>query len=146
MEITQMYIKMGKNKTPNSCYNYTMEYSSTMTRKQLSKQATTQKIQREKKQKKNKRICPFSKRKKRKCQSFSRVQLFATPWNVACQATLSMEFSRQECWSGQRFSSAGDLPNPGIETRSPTQPADSLLSEPPGNQAQKNKYYMTLFI
>ena len=40
--------------------------------------------------------------------------------------------SRQEYWSGQPFTSPGDLPNPGIEPRSPTLWADSLLSEPPG--------------
>ena len=37
---------------------------------------------------------------------------------VAHQALLSMEFSRQECWSGLPFPSAGDLPDPGIEPRS----------------------------
>ena len=42
-----------------------------------------------------------------------------------------MEFSRQECWSGLPFLSPGDLPNPGIEPRSPTLQADSLPSEPP---------------
>ena len=41
-----------------------------------------------------------------------------------------MDFSRQEYWSG--FSSTGDLPNPGIEPRSPTLQVDSLPSEPPG--------------
>ena len=43
----------------------------------------------------------------------------ATPWTVACQAHLSMEFLRQECWSGLPFSSPGHLLNPGIEPRSP---------------------------
>ena len=38
---------------------------------------------------------------------------------------------QEEYWSGQSFSSPGDLPNPGIETRSPALQADSLLSEPP---------------
>ena len=42
-----------------------------------------------------------------------------TPWTVALQAPLSVEFSRQESWSGFPFSSLGDLPNPGIELRSP---------------------------
>ena len=46
---------------------------------------------------------------------FSCVQLFATPWTVACQALLSMEFSRQEYWSGLPCPSPGDLPNPGIK-------------------------------
>ena len=44
----------------------------------------------------------------------------------------SLEFSRPECWSGQPFPSPGNLPNPGIEPRSPTWQADSLPSEPTG--------------
>ena len=43
----------------------------------------------------------------------------ATPWTVACQAPLSMGFSRQEYWSGLLFPSPGNLPDPGIELRSP---------------------------
>ena len=43
-----------------------------------------------------------------------------------------MGFSRQEYWSGLPFPSAGDLPDPGIEPRSPTLEADTLTSEPPG--------------
>ena len=46
---------------------------------------------------------------------FSRVKLFATPWTVAHQVPLSMEFSRQEYWSGLPFPSPGDLPKPGTE-------------------------------
>ena len=46
---------------------------------------------------------------------FNRVKLFATPWTVAHQVPLSMEFSRQEYWSGLPFPSPGDLPNPGTE-------------------------------
>ena len=49
----------------------------------------------------------------------------------AHQAPLSMEFSRQEYWSGLPFPSPGDLPDSGIEPRSPAQQADSLQSEPP---------------
>ena len=63
---------------------------------------------------------------------FSCVQLFATPWTVAHQALLSMEFPRQEYWSIFPFTSPGDLPNPGIKPRSPALQADYLLSEPPG--------------
>ena len=48
-------------------------------------------------------------------KSLSRVQLFATPWDVTCQAPLSMGFSRQEYWSGLPFPSPGDLPDPGME-------------------------------
>ena len=43
-----------------------------------------------------------------------------------------MDFSRPEYWSGQPFPSPGDLPNPGIEPRSPTLQADPLPVEPPG--------------
>ena len=52
--------------------------------------------------------------------TLNRVQLFATLWTVACQAPLSMEVPRQEYWSGLTFPSPGDLPDPGIESRSPT--------------------------
>ena len=55
----------------------------------------------------------------------------ATPQTIACQAPLSMEFSRQEYWSGLPFFFPGDLPDTGIEPGSPTLQADSLLSEPP---------------
>ena len=64
-------------------------------------------------------------------KSFSRVRLFAIPWTVAHQAPLSMGFSRREYWSGLPFPSPGDLPNPGIEPRSPALQADALTSEPP---------------
>ena len=52
-----------------------------------------------------------------------------TPWTVACQAPLSMAFSRQEYWSRLPFPSLGDLPNPGLEPRSPALQADSLPTE-----------------
>ena len=58
------------------------------------------------------------------------VQLFVTPWTVAYEAPLSMEFSRQEYWSGLPYPSPGDLPDPGIEPGSPALQADSLPSEP----------------
>ena len=51
---------------------------------------------------------------------------FAIPWTVACQEALSMEFSRQEYWSGFPFPSPGDLPNPGIESWYLTLQSDSL--------------------
>ena len=54
-----------------------------------------------------------------KVKSLRRVQLFATPWTVAYQVPPSMEFSRQEYWSGLPFPSPGDLPDPGIEPGSP---------------------------
>ena len=46
------------------------------------------------------------------------VLLFATPWTIVHQASLSMEFSRQENWSGLSFPSPWDLPNPDIEPAS----------------------------
>ena len=57
-------------------------------------------------------------------------------WTVACQGPLSMGVSRQE--SGLSFPSPGDLPNPGIESRSPALHVDSLLTELQGN---KSSYY-----
>ena len=56
----------------------------------------------------------------------------ANPWTAACPAPLSMEFSRQEYWSGLPFPSPEDLPNPGIKPKSPTLQADSLPPEPQG--------------
>ena len=67
-----------------------------------------------------------------KVKSLSRVRLFVTLWTIARQALLSMGFSRQEYWSGLPFPSPGDLPDPGIEPRSPALRADALTSEPPG--------------
>ena len=65
-------------------------------------------------------------------QLFSYAWLFAAPWTVVHQAPLSMEFSRQEYWSGLSFPSPGDVPNPGIKPASPTLQVDSLPTEPPG--------------
>ena len=62
----------------------------------------------------------------------SRVRLFANPWAVDCQAPLSMVFSRQEYWSGLPCPPLGDLPKPGIESRSLALQGDSLPSKPPG--------------
>ena len=62
-------------------------------------------------------------------KSLSCVQLFATPWTAAYQAPPSMGFSRQEHWSGV----PEDLPNPGVEPRSPALQVDSLPIEPLGN-------------
>ena len=65
----------------------------------------------------------------------SHVQLFETPWTVACQAPLYMEFSRQESWNGLPFPPPGDLPNPGIERTSFASSAlagELFSTEPPG--------------
>ena len=69
---------------------------------------------------------------KSEVKSLSHVQLLATPWTVAYQASLFMGFSRQEYWNGLPFPSPGDLPHPGIEPRPPASEADALTSEPPG--------------
>ena len=55
-----------------------------------------------------------------------------TPWSIAHQAPLSMGFPRQEYWNGLPFPSPGDLPDPGIEPRSPALKANALTLEPPG--------------
>ena len=54
------------------------------------------------------------------------------PMDCSPPGPLSMGFSRQESWSGLPFPSLGDLPNPGIKSRSPTLQSDSLPFEPPG--------------
>ena len=72
-------------------------------------------------------------------KSLSHVLLFAKLWTVAYKAPLSMGFSRQEYWSGLPFPSPGDLPDPGIEPRSPTLQADALTSEPPGKPSVLGK-------
>ena len=59
----------------------------------------------------------------------------ATPWTVACQTPLFMEFSRQEYWSELPFPSPGDIPHPGIEPSSlaaPSLTGGILSTEPPG--------------
>ena len=50
-----------------------------------------------------------------------------------------MEFSRQEYWSGLPFPSPGDLPDPGIEPKSPALQADALPSEPPGKSIKMHE-------
>ena len=80
--------------------------------------------------------------------------LFATPWTVAHQAPLSMEFSRQEYWSGLPFPSPGDLPDLGIKLMSPVSPAlagvssalshhGSLLAE---LKARPGKRFLTVLL
>ena len=81
-----------------------------------------------------------------KVEEFSSVQFScsvvsdsATTWTVAHQVPLSMEFSRQEYWSGLPFPFPGDLPNPGIEPWSPDLQTDSLPSEP-----LRNPHYLNI--
>ena len=91
-----------------------------------------------------------------KSRSLSCVQLFAIPWTVACQASLSAGFSRQGHWSGSPCPSLGDLPDPGIKPRSPESQADSLQFELPGKpllcglilntgDSKKKKYWRLSF-
>ena len=65
----------------------------------------------------------------------SHVQIFVTPWTVDHQAPLSMEFSRQEYWSGLPLPAPGDLPGPGIKPVSLVSPAlrgGFFTTAPPG--------------
>ena len=66
-----------------------------------------------------------------RAQLLSCVQLFVAPWTEARQAPLSMEFPRQECWSGLPSLSPGDLPNPRSEPASPALAGGFFTTEPP---------------
>ena len=69
-------------------------------------------------------------------QLLSPVHLFDAPWTVACQVSLSIGFSKKEYWSGLPFPPPGDLPDPGIESKSPPfciLAGEFFTSEPPGN-------------
>ena len=81
--------------------------------------------------------------------TLNRVQLFATLWTVACQAPLSMEFPRQEYWSGLPFPSPGDLPDPGIEPASLASLALAggfFATEPPGKSHEDAYGHITIFL
>ena len=56
---------------------------------------------------------------------------FVTPWTIACQPPLSVEFSRQEYWSRLPFPTPGGLPDPGIEHVSPVLAGGFFISVPP---------------
>ena len=73
---------------------------------------------------------------------FSCVQLFATSWMVALQASLSVGYSMQEYWSGLPFPSAGDLRDPGIKSGSPVLQEDSLPTEPAGSYHVMNFFIL----
>ena len=69
------------------------------------------------------------------CSVAECVQLFVTPWTVVRQAPLSIEFSRQEYWSGLPFLTPKGLPDPGIKPKSPVAPALAggfFTTVPPG--------------
>ena len=78
-------------------------------------------------------------------QLLSPVWLFVTLWIVACQAPLSMEFSKQNTGLDSHSLLQGNLPDPGIEPGSLVLQADSLLSEPPGKPIYNNLIYVYLF-
>ena len=56
----------------------------------------------------------------------------ATPWTVALKAFLSIEFSRQDYWSGSLFHTLGDLLDPGMEPESPALASGFFTTLPPG--------------
>ena len=67
---------------------------------------------------------------------------FVTPWTIGLQAPLSMEFSRQEYWSGLPCPPSGDLPDPGIEPESPASPALAgrvFTTAPPGKPLSRGE-------
>ena len=72
------------------------------------------------------------------------VQLFATLWTAAGQDPQSVEFSRQEYWSGLPCSPPRDFPNPGIKPMSPALQVDSSLSEPPGKPKNTGVHSLSL--
>ena len=77
------------------------------------------------------------------------VQLFVTPWTIVYQASLSMEFSRQEYWSELPFPSPGDLPDPGIKPGSPVSPASAggfFTTELPGKTQKPALYFLNFQI
>ena len=70
--------------------------------------------------------------------------MYVTPWTVAHQPPLSMQFSRQEYWRGLPFPSPGNLPDPGIEPGSPILQADSLPSATPGKRKIHTQFPMLI--
>ena len=62
----------------------------------------------------------------------------ATAWTIALQAPLSMEFPRQEYWSGLPFPPPEDLPKPGTKSTSPALAGGFFTTEPPGKPTQYN--------
>ena len=70
----------------------------------------------------------------------SLVQLFATSWTVAHQALLSVEFSKQEHWSGLPLPTPGDLPDPGIKHWQ----ADSLPLRQQGKPFRINRQWINM--
>ena len=73
------------------------------------------------------------------------IQLFATPWTVACQVLLSMEFSRHEYYSGLPFPTPGYLPLPGIKPMSLVLSALAADSSPRQHLGSHNHIYMVIY-
>ena len=67
---------------------------------------------------------------------------FVTPWTIARQAPLSMDFSRQENWSGLPCPPPGDLPDPGMEPMFPAWQADLFTTESPGKPMSCSYYFL----
>ena len=67
-------------------------------------------------------------------------------WTLAHQALLSIGYSREEYWSGLPCPFPGDLPDPGMEPRSPALQVDSLPSEPPGKSRRQIALYVIIYI
>ena len=78
--------------------------------------------------------------------SLSHVWLFATPRTVACQALLSMGFSRQVYWSRLPFPPAGDLPDPGIKPTSPILVGRFFITESPGKPKAKVTAHLSFYL
>ena len=68
------------------------------------------------------------------------VQIFATPWTIVHHASLSMELSRQQYWSGFPYSSPGDLPGSGIKLMSPALSSGFFSTEPLGETSWGNQF------
>ena len=75
----------------------------------------------------------------------SRVQLFVTLWTAACQAPLSMGFSRQEYWSGLPCPPPGDLPDPGIKPASPASSTSQVGSLPLSHRVSLNQLQVYIY-
>ena len=69
-----------------------------------------------------------------------------TPWTLACQAPLTMGFSRQEYWSGLPFPSPGDLPDRGFEPMSPALVGGFFTTVPPGFLWQLFRFYSLIYL
>ena len=85
-------------------------------------------------------------------QLLSHIQPLATPWIVVHKAPPYMGFYRKEYWSGLPFPSPGDLPGPGIESKSPALAGEFFTTDPPRKTCvgyicrKKVKYYMLLLL